>query len=67
MSAQLYRGCKLGDSLVEALDILVQEEKIPGALALRVMQEVRRDRIHGDARQRRPCRAGDRPPTPPAV
>lgn len=40
MSAHLYRQSKLGDSLVEALDQLVDEGKIPGELALKVMQQV---------------------------
>eukprot|EP00887_Chlorella_sp_A99_P003440 scaffold7.g3440.t1 len=39
MSAHLYRQTKLGDSLVEALDQLVEEGKIPGELALKVMQQ----------------------------
>jgi hypothetical protein len=37
MSA-IYRGCTLGDALVEALDVLVTEGKIDGPLAGRVMQ-----------------------------
>lgn len=36
MSA-VYRGCSLGDALVEALDVLVTEGKIDGPLAGRVM------------------------------
>jgi hypothetical protein len=41
MSTHLYRESKLGDSLVEALDILVDEGKIPPQLALRILAEVR--------------------------
>jgi transcription initiation factor TFIIA small subunit len=37
MSA-IYRGCHLGDALVEALDVLVTEGKIDGPLAGRVME-----------------------------
>jgi len=37
MSA-VYRGCSLGDALVDALDVLVTEGKIDGPLAGRVMQ-----------------------------
>ena len=37
MSA-IYRGCSLGDALVDALDVLVTEGKIDGPLAGRVMQ-----------------------------
>ena len=33
----LYRGTVLGDSLVEALDILVEDEKIPPHLAVEVL------------------------------
>jgi len=40
MSA-IYRGGKLGDSLVEALDVLVTEGKIDGDLAQRVLESVR--------------------------
>lgn len=40
-TTHLYRESKLGDSLVEALDILVDEGKIPGQLALRILAEVR--------------------------
>lgn len=41
MSAtHLYRQSKIGDSLVEALDALVDSGKLPGNLALRIMQEV---------------------------
>jgi len=41
MSAtHLYRQSKIGDSLVEALDTLVDSGKLPGNLALRIMQEV---------------------------
>lgn len=40
MSAtHLYRQSKIGDSLVEALDALVDSGKLPGNLALRIMQE----------------------------
>ena len=40
MSA-IYRGGKLGDSLVEALDVLVTEGKIDGDLAQKVLESVR--------------------------
>lgn len=40
MSA-IYRGGKLGDSLVDALDILVTEGKIDGELAQKVLEAVR--------------------------
>lgn len=40
MSA-IYRGGKLGDSLVEALDTLVTEGKIDGELAQKVLESVR--------------------------
>jgi hypothetical protein len=40
MSA-IYRGGKLGDSLVDALDILVTEGKIDGELAQKVLETVR--------------------------
>ncbi|GAB4815548.1 hypothetical protein N2152v2_002594 [Parachlorella kessleri] len=39
MATHLYRESKLGDSLVEALDILVDDGKIPGQLALRILAE----------------------------
>ena len=39
MSVELYRQGKLAESLVEALDVLVEEGKIPGPLALKVMEE----------------------------
>eukprot|EP00884_Botryococcus_braunii_P003735 jgi/Botrbrau1/13362/Bobra.0158s0015.1 len=40
MSAnQIYRQSKLGDSLVEALDQMVMDEKIPGELATRILSE----------------------------
>jgi hypothetical protein len=45
-TTHIYRQSKLGDSLVEALDTLVEEGKIPGPLALRVLQEVRGDSDH---------------------
>lgn len=36
----LYRGGKLGDSLVEALEVLINEEKISGELATEVLNKV---------------------------
>ena len=36
----LYRQCKLGSSLVDALDQLVEEGKLPPQLALRILDEV---------------------------
>ncbi|KDD72910.1 hypothetical protein H632_c2746p0 [Helicosporidium sp. ATCC 50920] len=39
MSALLYRKTTIGDSLVEALDSLVSEGKIPPELAYRVLHE----------------------------
>lgn len=41
MSA-IYRGGKLGDALVEALDVLVTQGKIDGDLAQKVLESVRR-------------------------
>lgn len=40
MSVTLFRQTKLADSLVETLDTLVNEGKIPGKLALRILHEV---------------------------
>ncbi len=41
MSAnQIYRQSKLGDALVEALDQMVMDEKIPGELATKILSEV---------------------------
>lgn len=40
----LYRQSKLGLSLVDALDQLVEEGKLPPQLALRILDEVRHDR-----------------------
>jgi hypothetical protein len=37
----LYRQSKLGLSLVDALDQLVEEGKLPPQLALRILDEVR--------------------------
>lgn len=37
----LYRQSKLGTSLVDALDQLVEEGRLPPQLALRVLEEVR--------------------------
>lgn len=37
----LYRRGKLGDSLVEALDVLITEEKITPDLAMEVLSKVR--------------------------
>ena len=36
----LYRGGKLGDSLMEALDVLVTEGKISSTLAMEVCSKV---------------------------
>lgn len=41
MSDLLYRGASIGDSLVEALDALISDEKITPDLAYKVLQEVR--------------------------
>lgn len=38
----LYRQSKLGHSLVDALDQLVEEGKLPPQLALRILDEVGR-------------------------
>ncbi len=40
--AQAFRPARLGDSLVEALDVLVEAEKISPELAMKVLAEVRR-------------------------
>lgn len=40
MALQLYRQSAVGDTLNDALHEMVSEEKIPGALADRVMLEV---------------------------
>ncbi len=48
----LYRQSKLGLSLVDALDQLVEEGKLPPQLALRILDEVRRDRCGG---KEQPC------------
>ena len=45
MSA-IYRGGKLGDALVEALDVLVTQGKIDGELAQKVLESVRRMTRH---------------------
>jgi hypothetical protein len=39
--SQLYRPSKLGESLVDALETLIKEEKITEGLAMEVMTEVR--------------------------
>lgn len=39
-NATLYRQSKLGDCLVEALDQMVTEDKIPGELATKILAEV---------------------------
>ncbi|KAK9839637.1 hypothetical protein WJX81_002206 [Elliptochloris bilobata] len=38
-ATQLYRQSRLGDSLVEALDVLVEAEKITPELAMKVLAE----------------------------
>lgn len=45
MSA-IYRGSKLGDCLVEALQKLIDEDKITGDLAQKVLDTVRISYIH---------------------
>jgi hypothetical protein len=45
MSA-IYRGSKLGDCLVEALQKLIDEEKITGDLAQKVLDTVRLSDIY---------------------
>ena len=40
MSYQLYRQSKLGDCLVEALDDLINADKITPPLAMKVLGEV---------------------------
>lgn len=40
MSAEIYRQTKLGDSLVSALEVLVESEKITAELAIKVLSEV---------------------------
>lgn len=42
MSTELYRQTKLGDSLVSALEDLLDNDKITGELAIKVLSEVRR-------------------------
>ena len=56
MSAELYRQGKLAESLVEALDVLVEEGKLQGQLALKVMEEVRA--AGGAGRRGRWCALG---------
>ena len=58
MSVELYRQGKLAESLVEALDVLVEEGKIPGPLALKVMEEA----SGGGGGARRRCLPGPPPP-----
>lgn len=41
MSAEIYRQTKLGDSLVSALEVLVESDKITADLAIKVLSEVR--------------------------
>lgn len=36
----LYRTSKIGDCLAEALDEMITQEKIPGDLGMKVMEEV---------------------------
>ncbi|DBA76408.1 TPA: hypothetical protein ACH3X1_010113 [Trebouxia sp. C0004] len=40
MSAEIYRQTKLGDSLVSALEVLVESDKITADLAIKVLSEV---------------------------
>lgn len=40
MTTEIYRRTKLGDSLVAALEDLLDAEKIDGDLAIKVMSEV---------------------------
>lgn len=40
MSAELYRQTKLGDSLVSALEDLLDSQKITPDLAIKVLSEV---------------------------
>jgi hypothetical protein len=40
MSYQIYRQSKVGDCLVEALDEMVSNDKIPGELATKILAEV---------------------------
>ena len=40
MSAEIYRQTKLGDSLVSALEVLVESDKITPELAIKVLSEV---------------------------
>ncbi|KAA6428693.1 MAG: transcription initiation factor IIA gamma chain [Trebouxia sp. A1-2] len=39
MSAEIYRQTKLGDSLVSALEVLVESDKITAELAIKVLSE----------------------------
>ncbi|KAL0030369.1 hypothetical protein WJX77_012458 [Trebouxia sp. C0004] len=39
MSAEIYRQTKLGDSLVSALEVLVESDKITADLAIKVLSE----------------------------
>lgn len=39
MSYELYRQTKIGESLVEALDELVSEEKLPPDMAMKVLEQ----------------------------
>lgn len=41
MSATLYRQTNVGQALVDALDQMVEEGKIPGPLAHKVVEQVR--------------------------
>ena len=41
MSSSLFRQTKLCDSLLDALDGLVQDNKIPPELGLKVLEKVR--------------------------
>ena len=40
MSTEIYRQTKLGDSLVSALEDLLEKEKITPDLAIKVLSEV---------------------------
>lgn len=39
MSYELYRQTKIGESLVEALDELVSEDKLPPEMAMKVLEQ----------------------------
>jgi hypothetical protein len=41
LCSSIYRQSKLGDSLVEALDVMIKDEKITPDLAYKVLGEVK--------------------------